>query len=1814
MARASAAVLSVAALFGATGTVAAQEDYTDAIVVVDDSDAEVSAAEDVAAEPAAAEDASIYGGAEVLAPSEDDEVFDAAAMMAEEGEEDMMFGTMSVDSTRSHPLPPIAPNPPLPKQCGLSIALVFDLSASLDANEQRQARTAAKSLVSSLQGTDSHVGLFGFATDAEKITVGGRQILDAPIDSPEGVAAVNNAIERVRRNYSNQNFKGGTNWQAGMQEILDAKAKGVTYDVVFFITDGRPTGVNPESAANPPYRFNGPTEWMPGRPANANTDIAGGLDANYTDVLRSVEAANAVKETGARIVPIGVGMPASIELLEDGYGTALQLPEGRYYKYSNWSATRLVGRATAVYDTVSARDTLESISSYDAPLTINNYQELEKALVEAASETCNPSISVRKLIVDPTGKTLSRGEGWTFTPSGPGVVATDSDAKVTPESGIVAWTTEKGRSITFTETLKDGFSIYQRSGKNAECTQNVTDAYGHVTQRAIPVRNTPNGFELTTAAEDDGAISCVIRNYEAPSGTFSVTKRVTGTGKDLPDVAALEYQMQYACWDEGHTPGVDDPDYQGGMPGYRDGVTKQPDAQIPVGSLCWVYENQGDIDRLDVPNVEHSVTYTGTGVRERALTSPINGVRKVAEFTVPAEGEQKVNVEVVNNFEAGTFYVQKFAYEDPEKAVDEGVSNPHVGPEQTINPDGTVNVTYYVRVRNRSSQPGTTGALSDTFKVPAGLVWNGSEKATIEALPGANTPRPADIKNLKNTATEAELAAGLTITPGIENFPGRGEQVFKITIPLKIDQAKNPRGEGTKFDAARDSLAVCDESTWNGKPYTHLRRGVYNVTALVNEDETSTVYPIRDNRACVPVKVTEDWEIAKQARKGTDQWADYGTTGSAVTVGADGTVTADYRIKVTNKSLVGAPNITFLEEFALPKGFTLTKAGLYFTDKDNENPADGEFYNVNLERYGTKDGDVTTGLKMRIADNQDECRNLSRAASDAPVWCRYSWEDDITPAGESFYYHLRIEAHTTPSLSDEDKVRAGECKTDGDGTAGYGLFNNVRLPEYPKDPTEDNDACVPVEFPKWEVSKSSKTAAGFSEPGQAGDAVTPDKDGNVTAIYRIDIHNEGTSAQARPTIEDVPSVPEGFDIVSVKVMDQADAAPAPDVAADGTEVALVDGTLVIQSAEDCGATGYCPTGGDTIDADGHHYIFVAVTAHADPAEHTVWNKLGECEKTGTTFTGSRAFVNKVRIPSFPGEPVEDNETCVPVEHPSWEVKKSAEAAEKGTFAAPGQPGAPVVADENGNFTTLYRIEILNTGKAAGYTPAITDTVSLPDPAFTVESVEIVAGGESLPTEGWKNLNLADGGTFTIGAGATCEDAEGVFCPPNRAVDPEGSVYVYVRVVSRGPVDPSDEAWTKIGVCESASGGGAGKGMHNTVVMPGNPDEPTTDNEVCIPVTKPGWNIQKLPATTDTDTYPEGYGPAGGTGTEVNPAEDGTITVAYRIDLTNTGEQEQARPKFTDTFTLPEGFTATKITMAVSDTGTTPADSAFVAVTPKDGVVTIAESDAECGAAKTSDVFCAGRELAAKTLAPGAVQYYFFRVIAVANDDITEEQWANVGECETTGVGTPGKGFFNFVDLPGENGSREDNDACIPVRPGTGIIDVIKFNQDGTLQLPGAEFTIYHDDNGAPDRSTAMVLAPKRVDGTTVTDDAVKADEARGFKSGKLEFNKVYWLAETRAPYAVDNYELLPEPMKFRLTATGIEVWDGKQFLPAGEDEKNVLGASFRIQNASVSVFDNRLGELPKAGGIGHWTLAAGAGLLIMVSLLMAYRTPVRRRA
>lgn len=169
-------------------------------------------------------------------------------------------------------------DPPVPAVCGLKIALLFDLSASIGTDLHRYLE-AGTDFVSALKGTPSQVAIYNFATNSPA-TPGNVNSPLHSVATQDDVDAVNAAIRRqVLPTPSNPHAF--TNWDQGLWRIASS---GVHYDDVIVLTDGDPT------------KYSDPALGL----STATT--------RFIEVENGIFSANALKAQHTAVEAVGVGI------------------------------------------------------------------------------------------------------------------------------------------------------------------------------------------------------------------------------------------------------------------------------------------------------------------------------------------------------------------------------------------------------------------------------------------------------------------------------------------------------------------------------------------------------------------------------------------------------------------------------------------------------------------------------------------------------------------------------------------------------------------------------------------------------------------------------------------------------------------------------------------------------------------------------------------------------------------------------------------------------------------------------------------------------------------------------------------------------------------------------------------------------------------------------------------------------------------------------------------------------------------------------------------------------------------------------------------------------------------------------------------------------------------------------------------------------------------------------------------------------------------------------------------------------------------
>jgi len=379
-------------------------------------------------------------------------------------------------------------NPALPNRCGLNVALVVDLSASVmtPTNYLPQLKSAMNEFVNALQGTPSQVSLTTFGTTSPAAGYAGSNTGLMPVASTADATAFKNIYAGWGTNTTNY-----TNWDAGLDRVATLD-EDQHIDVAVMITDGNPTV----------YGASG---------ATAN----GSGFTRFRELENSVASANAIKAQGTRVLAVGVG--AGLDA-----GAARNL--------------RAISGTTAYNGTdISSADYLQESS----------YGNAGDALHNLAVGACAPSISVIKQII-PSGGTLADAytpaSPWEFTATGaagtfapphendtsvtqstdPSTGSTNFDLQVDPGPNRygLAENLSAHPDYSLVPVTSDGSAIAGTGGgQNAFCVDKTHD------DAPLAVTNTgPDSFSVEI--HQDTAASCTVYNQAPPfdSATVAVHK------------------------------------------------------------------------------------------------------------------------------------------------------------------------------------------------------------------------------------------------------------------------------------------------------------------------------------------------------------------------------------------------------------------------------------------------------------------------------------------------------------------------------------------------------------------------------------------------------------------------------------------------------------------------------------------------------------------------------------------------------------------------------------------------------------------------------------------------------------------------------------------------------------------------------------------------------------------------------------------------------------------------------------------------------------------------------------------------------------------------------------------------------------------------------------------------------------------------------------------------------------------------------------------------------------------------------------------
>ncbi|MFD7885320.1 hypothetical protein ACFV3N_23135 [Streptomyces bauhiniae] len=371
-------------------------------------------------------------------------------------------------------------NPPAPSACGLDVALVLDLSASVG-SALPSLKRAADEFTDALTGTPSRLSLFSF--DRNSPSTGTENHPEQhSVSTQEGA-------DSFKDIYAGWGLGSGTNWDQGLYAVAKAAPR---YDLAVVITDGNPT------------RFGNPGQ-------------GDGTRTHFADTEGGIFAANAVKAQGTRVISVGVGR--GVEGVSGLNLRAISGPEAfdgdnpqtaDYYQTTDFTA---------------AGTALKNLALSQCAGTVS----VIKQIVPAGNTG-----------EDVTGA-RNAGAGWSFTASSTAGLGGLPATRVTTDDGTGGVVfepefppTTSQAPVTVGETQHPEHTLVTQGGANAVCTS-LDDG------SPVPVTNSgATGF--TVGLERLGGVSCTVYNRpdptpEEPDADLVVDKRwnIDGTAYDEGD-------------------------------------------------------------------------------------------------------------------------------------------------------------------------------------------------------------------------------------------------------------------------------------------------------------------------------------------------------------------------------------------------------------------------------------------------------------------------------------------------------------------------------------------------------------------------------------------------------------------------------------------------------------------------------------------------------------------------------------------------------------------------------------------------------------------------------------------------------------------------------------------------------------------------------------------------------------------------------------------------------------------------------------------------------------------------------------------------------------------------------------------------------------------------------------------------------------------------------------------------------------------------------------------------------------------------------
>ncbi|MEI3847067.1 DUF7507 domain-containing protein [Microbacterium sp. CCNWLW44] len=408
---------------------------------------------------------------------------------------------------------PPAPNPPMPGQCELDLALSLDLSNSVDDTQLQQMRDGVTELAQALSEYPVRVALHNFASNAPATGGGINAPLPLTALDDAGVTSVTDWVQGIQRPASAQ---GGTNWDRAFAAV---DAADESYDALLFVTDGNPT------------QYSSPAQG-PGNSTNAAT------------ITAAVDSANALKASGTRVV--GVGLTDNITNMDEFREHMSQISgsvEGSDYLSTNFEDLADVLRALVEENcAVTPSPAIELVKTarlaHGATGAVGDTVEYTFAATNTGDQTLtdvtidDPKPGLSDLDYTWPGEpgVLEPGQSVTATATYH-VAESDRDNRVVQNSASVSGNPPTGPPVTDEDaaelTLPDDPEI--ELVKTGALAQGSTGAVGDTVEYTFTVTNTGNVTLTGVSVTDklDGLSALVYGPWPGTEGTLRPGEQVT---------------------------------------------------------------------------------------------------------------------------------------------------------------------------------------------------------------------------------------------------------------------------------------------------------------------------------------------------------------------------------------------------------------------------------------------------------------------------------------------------------------------------------------------------------------------------------------------------------------------------------------------------------------------------------------------------------------------------------------------------------------------------------------------------------------------------------------------------------------------------------------------------------------------------------------------------------------------------------------------------------------------------------------------------------------------------------------------------------------------------------------------------------------------------------------------------------------------------------------------------------------------------------------------------------------------------------------